>query len=296
MLSTVAETFVPVYTLQQTSETGSKDFEIMRNSGLTQKQKDLFFVPHRKDFYLFAFAKSGSVRHWGDMVPFTGKPDTLYFSSPPQVFLKEEGTFEATAICFTQDFLDMEEGGLLNELPIIQNLNNGHELCLSAADVAFTDDITNKLLEEYKQGQGWQNSMLLAYLRILLIYLSRLYKAQFPAEDKTPERALLHRYKTLIAGHFTQHHDVATYAAMLNLSAGHFSELIKKQSGKAAMEHIHDRLLLEAKRLLFHTDASIKEIAFQLGFEEASYFNRFFRRLTGSTPLAYRNSIREKYH
>ena len=296
MLPTIIETGLPIYSLEQTSDQGAVDFEIAENIGLTQQQKDLFFVPHRKGFYLFAFLRWGNNRHWVDMVPYSAKPDTLYFSSPQQVFLKEDGLFEATAICFTQEFLDMEEGGLFNQLPIIQNPHNGHELRLSPADVAFVEDLNKKLLAEYHHKQGWRNSMLLAYLRVLLIYLSRLYDEQYTRADKSPDRALLHRFKALISDHFTEYHDVATYADLLNLSAGHFSELIKKQSGKTAIEHIHDRLLLEAKRLLFHTEASMKEIAFQLGFEEASYFNRFFKRLTDSTPLSYRSTIREMYH
>ncbi|HTN39338.1 MAG TPA: helix-turn-helix domain-containing protein, partial [Arachidicoccus sp.] len=61
-------------------------------------------------------------------------------------------------------------------------------------------------------------------------------------------------------------------------------------------KHIHERLVLEARRLLFHTDNTLKEIAFDLGFAEASYFNRFFKRETGITPAAYRANIREMYH
>jgi len=296
MLSHTVETYVPIYSLEQTSSGRHKQFEIAQNNGLTQQHKDLFFVPHRKDFYLLAFVRSGGSRHWLDMVPYTLQPDTLYFSAPHQVFLKEQGTFEATAISFTQEFLDIEEGGLFKNLPIIQNRYNGHELRLAPEDVSFIDDITKKLLIEFQQGQGWRNSMLLAYLRVLLIYLSRLYTAQFTSSEPSADRDLLNRFKTLVGEDFSKSHDVATYADRLNLSAGHFSELIKKQSGKTPIEHIHDRLLLEAKRLLFHTDASMKEIAFQLGFEEASYFNRFFKRLTSSTPLAYRSTIREMYH
>lgn len=285
----------PIYSLVQTSRNGSRQFEIARVSELTPLQKELFFVPHRKDFYLFAFVRQGSSRNWVDGTPFTLKPNALYFSSPQQVFLKENGTYDATCICFTQEFLDIEEPGQFNRLPIIQNRHNGHELRLSTADVVFIEDIFGRMLAEQEHGQSLRNSMLLAYLRVFLIYLSRLYNTQFSASHGSPDRHLFNQFKSLVSENFTQWHDVATYAGMLNLSAGHFSELIKKQSGKTPIEHIHDRLLLEAKRLLFHTDASVKEIAFQLGFEEASYFNRFFKRLTSATPLSYRGTIREMY-
>lgn len=296
MLSQGAGLQLPTYSLEQTSRNGSRQFEIARVSELTQLQKELFFVPHRKDFYLFAFVRQGSSRNWVDGTPFVLKPDTLYFSSPQQVFLKEEGTYEAVCICFTLEFLNMEDNSQFSRLPIIQNRLNGHELRLSPDDVAFIEDLSAKMLAEQQHGQNLTNSMLLAYLRVLLIYLSRLYTAQFTSDNKSPDRDLLTRFTSLVSDNFTQCHDVATYAGMLNLSTGHFGELVKKQSGKTPIEHIHDRLLLEAKRLLFHTDVSVKEIAFQLGFEEATYFNRFFKRLTQSTPLGYRSSIREMYH
>lgn len=296
MVFSPASVNVPTHSLAQTSSSGSGSFDIARIGGLTDAQKAHFFVPHRKGFYMLAFAKGGQARHWLDMVPYTIQPDTLYFSSPQQVFLKEEGSIQATAICFTQEFLDLEEGELFRQLPIIQNPHMSHELALSAEDIVFADDICDKLLTEFGRGDGWRNSMLLAYLRVLLIYLSRLYTAQFSATKDVPDRALFHQFQTLVGTHFTELHEVAHYAGLLNVSARHLGELIKKQSGKTPIGHIHDRLLIEAKRLLFHTDSSMKEIAFGLGFEEASYFNRFFKRLTDSTPLAYRNSIRKMYH
>ncbi len=138
--------------------------------------------------------------------------------------------------------------------------------------------------------------MLLSYMKVLLVYLSRLYMEQFNDNDGENDRILLKKYLRRIDESYTSLHEVAAYAEMLNISAGHLSEVIKEQSGKGAIVHIHERLILEAKRLLFHTDSTIKEIAFHLGFEDASYFNRFFKRLTGHTPLNYRTNFREMYH
>ncbi len=136
--------------------------------------------------------------------------------------------------------------------------------------------------------------MLNVQLGALLIQLSRIYTVQY-GEHVTPGHTLLARYRSLINIHYGQIHDVATYAAMLHLSADHFSEVIKEQSGKTAITHIHERILVEAKRLLLHTDVSVKEAADQLGFEDAAYFNRWFRRLAGTTPLQYRGDMRAKY-
>jgi AraC-like DNA-binding protein len=287
---------LPVYTLDRASRSGTGLFEISRVCGLTEKQRQLFFVPHYKDFYLLVWIKAGNTRHWVDGVPYSARPDALYFSSPEQIYLKEDGIAQSTGIAFSREFLDLEDTGLLSKLPIIQNPFGRHELPLSPEDLVFLDDIAQKLLDEQEQNHGMRNSMISAYLRVLLIHLSRIYTTSFATSAIPEESPLLTRFRSLINEHYTRHHDVAAYADMLSVSTGHFSELVKKQSGKTPMEHIHDRLLLEAKRLLFHTEASAKEIAFELGFEEASYFNRFFRRLTDSTPLSYRAATREKYH
>lgn len=292
------ETRVPVYTLEQSSRNGSKQFAIAQHRSLTPEQKNLFFVPHRNSFYKMVLVRGGKSRHWVDMVPYIIEPDTLYFTSPHQLVLKEEasGPFWGTSIYFTDEFLGAETSGLLKQLAIIQNVHNGHGLLLQPKDITFIEDILAKLLAEFENKPALHNSMLLAYLQVLLIYLSRLYTEQFTGKGSFADRELLKKYKALIAENFVQTHEVAAYAAMLNLSAGHFSELIKEQSGKTAIEHIHDQLLLEAKRLLFHTEYPVKEIAYRLGFEEASYFNRFFKRMAGSTPVTYRNTIRKMYH
>jgi AraC-like DNA-binding protein len=293
----LTESNIPVYTLEESGWDGVKDFEIAECKGLTRQQKDYFFVPHRNDFYKLILVREGDSRHWVDMVPFTIKPDAFYFSSPQHVMLKEESAGNSVvSICFTDEFLELEENRMLRKLPIIQNLQNEHELILSDFDLDFINDIIKKLLVEYKYENGWRNSMLSAYLQVMLIHLSRLYTTQFSNNDASSNRALLKRFQALITENYNRVHDVAGYASMVNLSSGHFSELIKEQSGKTAIQHIHDRLLLEAKRMLFHTDTSVKEIAFTLGFEDASYFNRFFKKFMASTPVEYRTAIREMYH
>jgi len=292
-----AEAVIPQYDFEPDGVTGNPMFKIAHNyCSVTYFKKDLL-IPHRKSYYLMVFVKDGSSRHWIDMVPYTLKMNTFYFTVPHQVHMKEEPKpLTGTMINFTDEFLAMAENGLLKQLPIIQNLQNAHELSLSDADVAFVEDIVTKIDTEYKTKSNWQNGMLMAYMQVLLIYLSRLYTEQFSSSETYPDRQLLKKYLAKIDEEYKEVHEVACYADMLNISAGHLSEVVKEQSGKSAITHIHERIVLEAKRLLFHTESSMKEVSFQLGFEDASYFNRFFKRITGSTPLDYRNTSREMYH
>ena len=255
-----------------------------------------FLQPHRNDYYFFCLVRQGSSRHWIDMTPYTLKPDTFYFTVPHQVQLKEEAEpLTGMIMAFTEEFLAVEGNSSLKQLPIIQNKHNGHEISLNADDVVFVEDILEKIYAEYITKNNWQRGMMMAYVQVLMIYLSRLYNEQYNSARQTPDRLMLKKYLSKIEGSYTQTHEVTAYADMLNISAGHLSEVVKEQSGKPAIAHIHERLILEAKRLLFHTEHSIKEIAFQLGFEDASYFNRFFKRLAKHTPVEYRTTIREMY-
>lgn len=163
------------------------------------------------------------------------------------------------------------------------------------ADVLFVDDIVNRIRREYQQPGEWQQRMLSAYLTVLLTYLSRLYTEQYTDNDPSTDTLLLKTFQAKIDDYFRERHEVSEYAAMLNISAGHLSEVVKEQSGRPAIKHIHERLVLEARRLLVHTDTSLKEIAFDLGFSDASYFTRFFKRETGATPADYRTNVRKMY-
>lgn len=297
MYSTETELIIPKYPLAPDMVTGNKMFNIKKADGSVRYILSDFLIPHRKDYYFWAFIKTGDGRHWIDMKPYRLKPDTFYFTVPNQVNLKEEAQpITGMIIGFTKEFLALEENSLLSQLPIIQNPESGHELLLNENDIVFIEDMLDKIYTENSTNNNWHNSMLMGYMRIMFIYLSRLYTEQFGQNDLAPDRVLLKKYLSKIEEAYTEHHEVATYADMLNISAGHLSEVIKEQSGKPAITHIHERLILETKRLLFHTDYSIKEIAYKMGFEDASYFNRFFKRMVMQTPVEYRATIREMYH
>ncbi|WP_461453178.1 AraC family transcriptional regulator [Mucilaginibacter sp.] len=290
------ETVIPKFQLEPDIRTNNKMLRMEKSDCSMSMMRSDFLRPHRKDYYFFVLVRQGSSRHWIDMMPYTLKPDTFYFTVPNQVQLKEEAEpLTGMLVAFTQEFLALEGASSLKQLPIIQNKHNGHDLSLSPDDVVFIDDILQKMYAEYLIRNNWQHGMMMGYIQVLMIYLSRLYNEQYSSATQSPERLMLKRYLSKIEESYTQTHEVTAYADMLNISAGHLSEVVKEQSGKPAIAHIHERLILEAKRLLFHTEHSIKEIAFQLGFEDASYFNRFFKRLVKHTPVEYRTTIREMY-
>jgi AraC-like DNA-binding protein len=287
---------IPHYALLTKDGKAGAMLEVREVTGAEAEIDSGFLIPHRKDYYLFVLVKRGSSRHWVDFVPYTVKPDHFYFTVPQQVHLKEDtAPMQGFITSFTEEFLLLEENRLLRQLPVIQNPAGAHELVLGAEDVAYLEEVMRKMLAEFKAGGNWHNQMLASWLRVLVIYLSRLYTNQFGESKITQQHCLLKSFQQLIGEHYQHLHDVAGYANLLNLTPGYLNEVVKGQSGKTAISHIHNRLAVEAKRRLLHTGLSVKQIADELGFEDAAYFNRFFKRLTGTTPIGYRQHIREMY-
>jgi AraC-like DNA-binding protein len=256
-------------------------------------QKKIWLSPHRKDYYLLMFIKTGSGRHWVDMVPYEFKSETLFFSTPEQVHAKDDVRTTGIAICITNDYFQLKQNADLLLLPFMQNMNFSNELILEKDDKNSISELMQHIVTEYEHMEDLQDEMLYAYIRILFIYLARIYNKQHKNADPLQRHELYRRFQAGIENNYKSISEVKTYATMLNISVSHLNAFIKEQSGKTVMMHVHDRQILEAKRLLYNTSMSVKQIAFNLGFKDTSYFNRFFKRITSVTPLDYRNEISE---
>lgn len=290
----VASPPIPIYPLQP-DETGNTQFRLYSYQGSLPDQADLL-IPHRKDHYLLVFIRRAGSRQWIDTTPYVLRDNTIYFTGPNQIIVKEGmKQLWSTGIAFTTEFLSLQENASLSKLSLLQNPQNGHELCLTEADVHFVEAQLPNITAEYQRPGDWQQRMLAAHLTVLLTYLSRLYTTQFRDTPPSADTLLLKTFQANVDASFRERHEVRDYASLLNLSADYLSEVVKQQSGKPAIKHIHERIVLEARRLLFHTNDSLKEIAFNLGFADASYFSRFFKRETGLTPADYRHSSRKMY-
>lgn len=99
---------------------------------------------------------------------------------------------------------------------------------------------------------------------------------------------LTYEFKKLVEEHYLIWNSIGEYASHLGISAKHLTEVIKEETGRTALQIIHERLLLESQYLLKHTTLSIKQCADKLGFESASYFSRFFKSQTNRSPNDFR--------
>ncbi|MBB6610410.1 helix-turn-helix domain-containing protein [Pontibacter sp. Tf4] len=134
------------------------------------------------------------------------------------------------------------------------------------------------------------SAILSRYLFILLNYLLRECHVEISKLTPARHSERLFKLSILIEDNFLHHKPVSFYAEALDITPKHLNSLCRQYLHTTVADMQHARLLLESKRLLYFSSLSVKEIAYQLGFEDDSYFVRFFRRLTGTTPLQFRAS------
>lgn len=134
-----------------------------------------------------------------------------------------------------------------------------------------------------------QVEMLQIMLQRLLILSARSYKksSQFDKLEKS-QMDIVREYNFLVESNFLKHHDVAYYASLLHKSPKTLSNLFSIVSKKTPLNIIHDRIMLDARKRILYTDRSIKEIAYDLGYEDIQTFSRFFKNKEGISPVEYR--------
>ncbi len=126
--------------------------------------------------------------------------------------------------------------------------------------------------------------------RAVIWRLARVCAREAQADQARARRhhALFTRFVLLVEAHHAEHWPVARYADRLGLSPARLNRLTRAETGRSALELVHDRLLREACRRLIYIAAPVANLALELGFEDASYFTRFFKRMTGTTPQRFR--------
>jgi AraC-like DNA-binding protein len=145
---------------------------------------------------------------------------------------------------------------------------------------------------EMRQNDILQKDMLLSMLKRLLILSVRiLRKSNNLYRLENSQADIIREFNFLVEGHFSKHHDVAFYASKLNRSPKTLSNLFSIVSQRPPLNIIHDRIMVHAKRQINYTNLSIKEIAYELGYDDIQTFSRFFKNKEGLSPMQYREKV-----
>jgi AraC-like DNA-binding protein len=281
------------FNLKQIRPQGNGDFEIYRVNKELVPGNALFLEPHRRNYYQFVFVNEGNSSFWVDLQYYVFKPGGLYFTGPSQVFVKEtQLPMDGIILCFTPEFLQIGLGAHISRLPVLTT-NKAYAFRSSTKERKEIQQTLVRMLDDFSKKDELSALSLISHIGTFLVQISRLYNKMPVVADASLKGKKVTDFFNLINATFNEHHLVAEYAALLNITPGHLNELVKKYAGKTALMCIQERLTLEAKYLLFHTTDSIKEISYSLGFNEAAYFSKFFKRQAGITPEDYRRNTLE---
>ncbi|MDN3665140.1 helix-turn-helix domain-containing protein [Algibacter miyuki] len=229
-----------------------------------------------------------------DSIPYTIEPSSLLVLTPVQYvqFIKGENLvvyqFNQEFYCIKDHDKEVSCAGLLFfgnvHVPLI-GLNADEERKFSILDEVFKDEFETK--------DTIQAEMLRMLMSRFIIISTRLLKAKegFVESTKNTKIELLREYNILVETHFKTEHSVAYYADKLFKSPKTLSNTFAKLK-TSPLQIIHERIILEAKRLLIYTDKTAKEIAYEVGFEDASHLSRLFKKHTTFSPSDFKKQLK----
>ena len=263
-----------------------RDFKITCNVS-DDKQVEVPFS-HRHFFYAVYWIHQGSGIHVIDFEEYEIKPNRIFFVKPEQIhFLHNDTMMEYSALQFTEEFMSCSDTGYQTEE---REIAVCHDLTLEEQE--RMEILFKQISAEAVSGLEHSTALIQSEINTLLLDLERigLDKRRYTA---LPD--LLLKYRMLVEKQYTATRLVQKYAGQLGVSANYLNVLVRKYLGKSALNLINERVILEIKRRLLRTEKGVSEIAYDLGFDELSYFSRFFKRHTGMTPIAFREKMNEMY-
>lgn len=271
------------------------EFEIVSISALFKQSRHELTAPHRTAFYHIIWFQSGTPTHIVDFNPVPIQPNTLLFLNKDTVQLFDsQGGFEAQAILFTDHFFCRSEADIryLRSTILFNDLLGISYLQLDEASPVLSTLFSLMERELLTSNEVHQPDILRNYLHNFLLLAERERRRQnFIEIKKGADLEYTVLFKEQVEARYKQVKQVSSYAASLSLSEKRLNQATSKVLGKTPKTIIDERVMLEAKRLLSHTHESIKEIGYELGFQEPTNFIKYFRKHNGNTPVEFREQF-----
>lgn len=245
------------------------------------------------DHYKIFWVEDGSGTYNVDDIEFSIEGSGVFCLSPGQIFsVCSEKIKSAYQISFDKDFYCIETHGkeiACNGL-LFNNVHRATVVDVPKAEVAIFQNLVNQMITELENKGSAHQVMLETFLRMFLIQTLRLQETQEAATTSVTHQQdpLVQEFIALVDKNFKEEHTVAGYAEKLFIAPKSLSKKMNALGYPTPLQLIKDRIILEAKRNLKFTDNSVKEIAFDLGFDDPGYFTRLFGKAVGVSPAKYR--------
>lgn len=225
---------------------------------------------------------------------------TLILTSPGQVITMAEtvieGEISGWSLYFHPDLIRKSPLGKTIDDYSFFSYDVHEALHLSDDEKKALTGLVRKIEEEYQQNiDRHSQKLIISNIELLLDYCTRYYDRQFYTRTNL-NKDIVTRFEQLLKDYYRDEkpleHGVPSVGYCgheLNMSPNYLSDLLKKETGRNAMDHIHTFIIEKAKTILLSSESSVSEIAYDLGFEYPQYFSKLFKSKTGTSPAAFRN-------
>ncbi len=268
-------------------------FDILKLKPFFARQARLdppFDQPHRVTFFNILFITKGTGHHMIDFQSYPYRENNLLFISKGQLQAFEmQPDTRGYLLLFTEACL-LRHLSHLDE-QYLHKLYNSHlfEPLLSLENNAQIHALFNEMYEEFhSQDVFARDEILQLLLRILLLKIERLRQPIAPTIKNNEWIRIFVSFKNQVASNYQQTRNAADYASQLGISYKYLNTICKAITGKTAKQLVDEHVVLEAKRFLVVSDVSVKELAFQMGFDEPTNFVKFFKKRAMKSPALFR--------
>jgi AraC family transcriptional activator of pobA len=251
----------------------------------------------RKDFYKICITTGESIIHYADR-SFNHADTVLFFGNPyiPYSWETVSTSYVGYTCLFSEEFLkSSERSESLLQSPFFK-LGGTPILKITEQQREFLNGIFLKMIEEQQSDYTFKDELIRNYISLIIHEALKLQPSENYDSRQNGASRLTSVFLELLERQFPiesaerplRLRTAQDYANDLSVHVNSLNRAVKEVTGKSTTTHISERIVSEAKALLQHTDWNVSEIAFSLGFEYPTYFNNFFKKLTGHTPKAIR--------
>ncbi|GAB3220037.1 helix-turn-helix domain-containing protein [Spirosoma arcticum] len=283
---------IPVYSIETLSLFKQKDIQISRFAPYLAVHKNLHLA-HKHDFYHLILFLEGSGTHDIDFHTFPVRPYQIYFMIPGQVHSWSfEGHVDGYVVNFSPSFfhLFIARGDFLPQFPFFNGIVDESVVDIPENVQPNVRHYFEALLQECETDATFGLDMVRALLIQLFITISRLSDGEKSEKTSLHNYTILKNFQRLIEINYNTLRLPKEYAEKLFLTPNYLNTICRQLIGISSGEVIRNRIVMEAKRQLVNLDLTVAEIAYNLNFEDTSYFTKFFKKQAGVTPREFRGA------
>lgn len=251
----------------------------------------------RKEFYKICLTTGESKIHYSDKT-YEQEGTILFFGNPhiPYSWETISTTYVGYTILFSEEFFKNSERSESLQQSSFFKIGGTPVLKITEEQRGFLNTIFQKMIAEQESDYVFKDELIRNYISLIIHESLKMEPSENYEHNKNASSRLTSVFMELLERQFpiettanplklkTAQH----YAQHLNVHINYLNRAVKEVTGKSTTSHITERIVTEAKALLQHTDWSISEIAYALGFEYPTYFNNFFKKQTGTNPTSFR--------